>query len=136
MFGSNWNSRRCLFSCQHFEIISDLLLKQAIGLMSRAFANGLEDWGSIPSRVIPKTQIIVPDATLFSTQHYKVRIKRKVEQSRNGVAPSPTLRCGSYWKRSCQVTLEKGRQLYLLYYDGWVVWFGFVWLGFMAYQPL
>ena len=25
-------------------------------LMSRVFANGLADWGSIPGRVIPKTQ--------------------------------------------------------------------------------
>ena len=29
---------------------------RAIGLMSRMFANGPEDWGSIPGRVIPKTQ--------------------------------------------------------------------------------
>ena len=50
--------------------------------MSRVLANGLEDWGSVPGRVIPKTQKMVLDATLLSTQHYKVRIKGKVEQSR------------------------------------------------------
>ena len=50
--------------------------------MSRVFADGLGDWGSILGRVIPKTQKIVFDATLLSTQHYKVRIKNKVEQSR------------------------------------------------------
>ena len=33
---------------------------------------------------------MVLDASLLSTQHYKVRIKGKVEQSRKGVAPSPT----------------------------------------------
>ena len=33
---------------------------------------------------------MVLDASLLNTQHYKVRIKRKVEQSREGVAPSPT----------------------------------------------
>ena len=46
------------------------------------FANGLGDWGSIPSWVIPKTQRMVLDAALLNTQHYKVRIKGKVEQSR------------------------------------------------------
>ena len=40
------------------------------------------DWGSIPSQVIPKTQKMVVDATLLNTQHYKVRIKGKVDQSR------------------------------------------------------
>ncbi len=33
---------------------------------------------------------MVLDASLLNTQHYKVRIKGKVEQSREGVAPSPT----------------------------------------------
>ena len=46
---------------------------RAIGLMSRVFANG--PGGSIPGRVIPKTQKMVLDTTLLSTQHYKVRIK-------------------------------------------------------------
>ena len=46
------------------------------------FSNGLGDWGSIPSRVIPKTQKMVLDAILLNTQHYKVWIKGKVEQSR------------------------------------------------------
>ena len=50
--------------------------------MSRVFANGPEDWGSIPGWVIPKTQKMVLDADLLNTQHYKVQIKGKVEQSR------------------------------------------------------
>ena len=50
--------------------------------MSRVFANGPGDWGSIPGRVIPKTQKLLLDATLLNTQHYTVRIKGKVEQSR------------------------------------------------------
>ena len=50
--------------------------------MSRVFANGPGDRGSIPGRVIPKTQKMLLDAALFNTQHYKVRIKSKVEQSR------------------------------------------------------
>ena len=32
--------------------------------------------------IIPKTQKMALDATLLNTQHYKVRIKGKVEQSR------------------------------------------------------
>ena len=48
--------------------------------MSRVFASGPEDRGSIPGRIIPKTQKLVLDATLLNTQHYKVRIKGKIEQ--------------------------------------------------------
>ena len=50
--------------------------------MSRAFANDPGDRGSIPGRIIPKTEKIVLDCSLLNTQHYKVRIKGKVEQSR------------------------------------------------------
>ena len=46
------------------------------------FASGPGDLGSIPGRVIPKTLKIVLDTSLLNTQHYKVRIKGKVEQSR------------------------------------------------------
>ena len=117
------------------------------------FANGLGDLGSIPGRVIPKTQKMVLDASLLNTQHYKVRIKGKVdssllntqhykvrikgkvdssllntqhykvwikgkvEQSWEGVAPSPTPWCSSYRKGSLRVTLDYGRQLYLLIYN-------------------
>ena len=49
--------------------------------MSRVFANGPGDRGSIPGRVIPKTQKMVFDAALLNTQHYKLRFKNKVEQS-------------------------------------------------------
>ena len=50
--------------------------------MVRVFANGPRDWGSIPGRVIPKTQKMVLDVALLNTQYYKVGIKGKVEQSR------------------------------------------------------
>ena len=33
-----------------------------------------------------------------------------------GVAPSPTPRCSSYWKRSFRVTLDDSRQLYFYLY--------------------
>ena len=52
-----------------------------IGLAVRVFANGPGHLGSIPGRDIPKTQKMVLDAALLNTQHYKVWIKGKVEQS-------------------------------------------------------
>ena len=50
----------------------------------RVFANGSGDLSSIPGRIILKTQKMVFDAVLLTTQHYKVRIKGKVEQYREG----------------------------------------------------
>ena len=70
-----------------------------IGIMVRVFVNGPGDLGSIPDQVISKTQKMVLDAILLNTQHYKVRIKDKVEQ---------------YWERSSTlphlgvVAIEKG----------------------------
>ena len=109
-FGCFKNSRNQVsFLCYiHGDIVPD------IGLAVRVFANGPGDLGSIPGRVIPKSQKMVLDASLLNTQHYKVRIKGKVGQSREGVAPSSTLWCSSYRKGSLRVTLDYGRQLYLL----------------------
>ena len=59
------------------------------GIIVRVFANGPGDLGSIPSRVIPKTQKMVLDASLLNTQHYKIRIKGKVEQSREKSSALP-----------------------------------------------
>ena len=53
------------------------------------FANGPGDPGSIPGRVIPKTQKMVLDPSLLNTQHYNVRIKGKVEQSRERSSTLP-----------------------------------------------
>ena len=39
-----------------------------------------ENWVQFPGRVIPKTQKMVLDSSLLNTQHYKIRIKGKVEQ--------------------------------------------------------
>ena len=50
--------------------------------MSREFANGPGDRGSIPGRIIPKTQKMVLDAALLNTQHYMVRIKGKLKKTR------------------------------------------------------
>ena len=59
-----------------------ILRHRLIGLVGRVFANGPGDQGSIPGRVIPKTLKMVLDASLLNNQQYKVRIKGKVEQSR------------------------------------------------------
>ena len=59
-----------------------MVLNRTISLMSRVFAHGPGDQGSIPGRVIPNTQKMLLDAALLNTQNYKVRSKGKVEQSR------------------------------------------------------
>ena len=56
--------------------------KRNTGSVGRVFPNGLRDLGSIPGRVTPNTLKMVLDTSLFNTQKYKVRIKGKVEQSR------------------------------------------------------
>ena len=61
-----------------------ILEHQAIGLMSRAFANSTGDQGSYQ-----KTQKMVLDAALLNTQHYKARIKGKVVQSREWSSTLP-----------------------------------------------
>ena len=57
--------------------------------MSRVFTNGPVDRGSVPGQVIPKTQKMVLDAALLNIQHYIVRIKGKVEQSREWSSAFP-----------------------------------------------
>ena len=79
--------------------------------MSRVFVYGPGDWGSMPGWVIPKTQKMVLDAALLNTQHYKVHIKGKVEQSREKSGALPYT-----------YSLYYSHQLYLLlllfYMDG------------------
>ena len=95
-----------MYTSAHTDICTSSLIYACTGLAVRVFANGPGDLGSIPGRVIPKTQKMVLDASLLNTQHYKVRIKDKVEQSREGVAPSRTPWCSSYRKGSLRVTLD------------------------------
>ena len=68
--------------------------QRSFGLIGRVFANDPELWGSIPGRVTPKTQNMVLDAALLNTQHYKIKIKGKVEQPR---VSSCTLPYTSVW---------------------------------------
>ena len=73
------------------------------------FVSGLGDLGSIPGRVIPKTLKMVLDTSLLNTQQYKVRIKGKVEQSRERGSALPrhlsvvAIEKGTFWLPSTKV---------------------------------
>ena len=60
-----------------------------IGPVGREFTHGQGDWGPVPIRVILKTQKMVRHTSLLSTQHYKSRIKGKVEQFGEGSSALP-----------------------------------------------
>ena len=91
----------CIHVCAYIQLIVSQFLYRicvhvcifAIGLMSRVFANSPVDRGSIPGRVIPKTQkwYLMPPCL---TARWGTRIKWS--HSGNGVAPSPTPPCCSY----------------------------------------
>ena len=80
-----------IFSCSN-----TLLIIFSLFMFSNSFlhplklntdVSGLVDRVSIPSRVLPKTQKMVLDASLLNTHHYKVRIKSNGEQSWEGNSP-------------------------------------------------
>ena len=64
--------------------------------MGTEFANDPEDLGSIPDRIIAKTQkwYLIPPCLTLCTIRYGSRVKWSNQG--NGVAPSPTHRCSSY----------------------------------------
>ena len=64
-------------------------LQALIFLMGRVLANGPGHMGSIPGCVIPKTLKMVLDTSLRYTQQYKVRIKGKMEQSKDRSSALP-----------------------------------------------
>ena len=70
----------------HCSALANLNLGLAVRVL---FANGPGDLGSIPGHNTPKTQKMVLDASLRNTQHYKVWIKGKVEQSRERSSALP-----------------------------------------------
>ena len=85
--------------------------------MSRVFANGPGDLGSIPDHVITKTLKMVLDSSLLNTQQYKVLNKGKEEQSRER---SSILPC--FCSPSTTVALNYGRQLYLILDKSCPIW--------------
>ena len=76
------------------------LNNEAVGLISRTFANGRGDSGSNLGRLIPRTKKIVLDATLLNSQHYKGRTNWS-----NPGAPYPTPPFRSYRRRRLRVAL-------------------------------
>ena len=73
----------CYVYCQSSNFVFDsAYISHPIGLVGKVFVDGSGDRGSIPRRVIPKTQKMVFDPSLLSIQHYMIWIKDKVEQSR------------------------------------------------------
>ena len=72
-----------------FDIETVLMLKRLIVLVGRVFANGPGDLGSIPGCVIPNILKMLFGTSLLNTQQYKVRIKGKVEQSRERSSALP-----------------------------------------------
>ena len=100
----------------HTHIYTYIYITWSFGLISRVFASGPGDRGSIPGRVIPKTQKVVLDKALLCTQHYKLRIKGKVEQSRErSNALSLHLGVVAIEKGAFGSPSTKGRQLNLYY---------------------
>ena len=84
-----------------------------IGRIVKVLANGPEDLGFIPDRIIPNTQKMVLDVSLLYTQHYKIRINGKWSNPGKDVAPSPTSQCCSYWKGTFCIALDYGQPTYL-----------------------
>ena len=81
----------CVCVCVYIYIyIYIYIYNWLMGLVGRVFANGPGDLGSILDRVIPKTLKMVLDTSLLNTQQYKVRIKGKVEHSRERSNPPYT----------------------------------------------
>ena len=85
--------------------------------MIRVFINSPGDRGSIPDRIIPKTQkwYLIFLFLRLSIIRYISRVKWvKWSNPGRGVVPSPASRCSSYWKGSLWVTVEYGRPTYNL----------------------
>ena len=95
------------FTLSH--IVSQARLRQWNMQLPRLW-NGMSGLVEDQYTTISKTQEMILDTTLLSTQHYMVRIKGKVEQSWEW-SSTPTPQCSSYWKGSLRVTLNKYSQL-------------------------
>ena len=94
------------------------------------FANGLGDLGWIPGRIVPKTFKMVLDTSLLNTQRYKVRIKNKMEQSRERSSVLPlhlgvvAIEKGAFWLLLTTVAnftyfIYLNRTWYWISYKGW-----------------
>ena len=104
----------CVCVCVGMDVsVIRYVLFASINIMLRVSANGPGDRILIPYRAISKTQKIMFDASLLNNQYYKAQIKGKWNNPGKGIVPSPTPRCGSYWKGNLRVTLYSGRLTYI-----------------------
>ena len=89
-------------------------IKLDIGMTVRMFVHALGDLDSISGRIISKTQkwYLMPPCLTLSITRYGSRVKWS--NPGKGVIPCPTPWCSSYRKGSLRVTLDYGRQLYLV----------------------
>ena len=108
-------------------LISSTHYNGRIDIMVRVFANGPGDLGSLPGRVKPKTQkwYLIPPCLTISIIRYGSR--GKWVNPGKELAPSTTLWCSSYRKRSLWVTLDYDRQLYLLIHFSTIQFFICTW---------
>ena len=82
--------------------------------MVRVFANGPGNLGSIPGRVIPKTQKILDTSLLtLSIIRYVSRVKWSIPGK--GVAPSLQLGVEAIKKGAFRSPSDNGRQLYFYF---------------------
>ena len=96
-----------IYACVYMCVVDRLF-----GLVGIVFANGPGDMGSISGRVIPKTLKMVLDTSLLNTQHYKVRINVKVQQSRrSNTLPYPSVQ--QLLKRELSTTVVIFTYLYV-----------------------
>ena len=94
-------------SIQQFERINKKICRQKMSIMFNEIC--------INEEMLPKYTHTHTHTRTHTHTHTYIYIYIYIYISREGVAPSPTPWCSSYRKGSLRVTLDYGRQLYLLY---------------------
>ena len=97
-----------IFSFQTVQFIQTVLIQTihfSISIVSvYTQVSSVRQWlgrtGLSPRSRHTKNLKMVLDTSLVNTQHYKVRIKGKVEQSGGRSSALPLPKCSSYWKGS------------------------------------
>ena len=70
-------------------LFKNVIYKMCLEIMYLIYMYKKDLTGSLAGLVIPKTQKMVLDTSLPNTQHYKIQIKSKVEQSRGRSSTLP-----------------------------------------------
>ena len=93
-----------------------IYISRLISLVGRVFAKSPGDLGPSSGRLISKTFkiVLLPPCLTLCIIRYVSRVKCR--NSGEGVAPSATPWCSSYWKRSLRVTIDYSLLLYLYIY--------------------